>query len=100
MNATEVKQVLANNRDQVITYYQDNVKEDDFYSLNWFMNRVLREAELSWVRRVNITEKDINSTLNKILKNYPQIATGYVSNYQKAVNYFGKEKADQILNAK
>ena len=34
------------------------------------------------------------------MNNYPQIAKGYVSNYQKAVNYFGEEKAKQILNAK
>ena len=64
------------------------------------MGRVLVEANASWARRKNIGEKEITSILNKIIKIYPQIAKEYVSNYQKAVNYFGKDKADQILNSK
>ena len=51
-------------------------------------------------RRKNIGEKEIQSVLSRVMRNYPQISKGYVSNYAKAVNYFGKEKANQILNAK
>ena len=64
------------------------------------MTRVLNESVASWSRRKNIAEKEIMSVMNKVMKSYPQIAKGYISNYEKAVNYFGKEKADQILNAK
>ena len=64
------------------------------------MVRVLTEATLSWARRKNIGEKEVQSVLSGVMRNYPQISKGYVSNYAKAVNYFGKEKADQILNAK
>lgn len=84
----------------VINFFNENVKEDNFYTLGWFMTRVLNEATPSWMRRKNIGEKEILSVLNKIIKNNPQIAKGYVSNYQKAVNYFGEEKAYQILSAK
>lgn len=100
MTATEVKKVLSDNREMVITFFNEHVKEDSFYTLNWFMTRVMNEANASWTRRKNIGEKEITSMLNKIVSAYPQIARGYVSNYQKAVNYFGKEKADQILNSK
>lgn len=100
MTATEVTAVLKDNRNLVINFFNENVKEDKFYTLGWFMSRVLAEANASWARRKNIGEKEIISVLNKIIKIYPQIAKGYVSNYQKAVNYFGKDKADQILNSK
>ena len=64
------------------------------------MTRVLNESIASWIKRKNIAEKEIMSVMNKVMKSYPQIAKGYISNYEKAVNYFGKEKANQILNAK
>lgn len=100
MTAIEVKTVLGNNREMVINFFNENVKSDNFYTLGWFMTRVLNEAAASWSRRKNIAEKEIMSVMNRIMNNYPQIAKGYVSNYQKAVNYFGEEKAKQILNAK
>lgn len=100
MTAVEVKTVLGNNREMVIHFFKENVKVDNFYTLGWFMTRVLNEATASWARRKNIADKEIMSAMNRVMNNYPQIAKGYVSNYEKAVNYFGKEKANQILNAK
>lgn len=100
MNAIEVKSILTDNRELVINFFNDKCKKDNFYTLGWFMTRVLNEATISWARRKNIGEKEIYSTLNTIIKNYPQIAKGYISNFQKAVNYFGKDKAVQILNTK
>ncbi|MCF0256694.1 MAG: hypothetical protein HUK10_10475 [Bacteroides heparinolyticus] len=100
MTAEQVKEILRSNREMVIEFFNANVKKDNFYTLSWFMTRVLENATLSWARRVNVGEKEVNSILNAIMKTYPQIANGYISNYQKAVNYFGKEKANQILNAR
>lgn len=100
MTASEVKSILGNNREMIINFFYDNVKEDNFYYLGWFMTRVLNESIASWIKRKNIAEKEIMSVMNKVMKSYPQIAKGYISNYEKAVNYFGKEKANQILNAK
>lgn len=100
MTASEVKSILGNNREMIINFFYDNVKEDNFYNLSWFMTRVLNESIASWIKRKNIAEKEIMSVMNKVMKSYPQIAKGYISNYEKAVNYFGKEKANQILNAK
>lgn len=100
MTAIEVKTVLCDNREMVINFFGENIKTDNFYTLGWFMTRVLSEATASWARRKNITEKEIMSVMGKVMKNYPQIAKNYVSNYQKAVNYFGREKANQILNSK
>ena len=54
----------------------------------------------SFKRSYPVGEKEIQSVLSRVMRNYPQISKGYVSNYAKAVNYFGKEKANQILNAK
>lgn len=100
MTASEVKSVLSANREVVINYFNDNVKVDSFYTLGWFMTRVLNEATASWSRRKNIGEKEIMSVIKSVMKCYPQIAKGYVSNWQKAVNYFGEDKARKILNAK
>ena len=100
MTAEEVNTVLGSNREMVISFFNENVKVDNFYTLRWFMIRVLNEATLSWARRKNIGEKEIQSVLSRVMRNYPQISKGYVGNYAKAVNYFGKEKANQILNAK
>lgn len=100
MTAEEVNTVLSSNREMVISFFNENVKADNFYTLKWFMIRVLTEATLSWARRKSIGEKEIQSVLSGVMRNYPQISKGYVSNYAKAVNYFGKEKADQILNTK
>lgn len=96
MTTLEVKQVLSNNREIVINFFNENVKEDKFYTLAWFMTRVLKNAEISWARRKNIGEKEINSILNSLVKQFPQIKKGYVSNYQKAVNYFGEEKVKMM----
>lgn len=100
MKTVEVKTVLGANRDMVISFYNENVKEDKFYTLAWFMTRVLKSAEISWARRKNIGEKEINSILNGVIKDYPQIKRGYVSNFQKAVNYFGSEKAKMMSDCK
>lgn len=96
MTTLEVKQVLSNNREIVINFFNENVKEDKFYTLAWFMTRVLKNAEISWARRKNIGEKEIRSILNSLIKEYPQIKKGYVSNYQKAINYFGEEKVKMM----
>lgn len=96
MIATEVTSVLKENRNQVIDFFNENCKDDKFYTLSWFMNRVLAEATASWSMRKNVGEKEILSILNKVMRIYPQLARGYVSNHQKAVNYFGAEKANQI----
>lgn len=98
MTAIEVKKVLGDNREIVINFFGENVKTHNFYTLGWFMTRVLVEATASWQRRRNITEKEIMSVLNRVMKNYPQIAKNYVSNYQKAVDYFGKEKVTLMYN--
>lgn len=100
MTALEVKTVLSDNREMVINFFGENVKTDSFYTLGWFMTRVLNEATASWTRRKNITDNEIMSVMGRVMKNYPQIAKNYTSNYRKAVNYFGKEKANQILNSK
>ena len=100
MTAIEIKTVLGNNREMVINFFNENVKVDNFYTLGWFMTIILNEATASWSKRKNIAEKEIMSVMNRVMKNYPQIAKEYISNYQKAVNYFGKEEANQILNAK
>ena len=100
MTPSEVTSVLKGNRNLVIDFFTENCEEDNFYTLAWFMGRVLAEATPSWSRRKNVGEKEILSILNKIMKIYPQIAKGYVSNFQKAVSYFGYEKANQILNAR
>lgn len=96
MIATEVTSVLKENRNQVIDFFNENCKDDKFYTLSWFMNRVLAEATASWGRRKNVGRKEISSILSKVMRIYPQIAKGYISNYQKAVNYYGAEKARQI----
>ncbi|WP_373720157.1 hypothetical protein [Bacteroides heparinolyticus] len=100
MTAEQVKETLSSNREMVIEFFNANVKKDNFYTLKWFMSRVLQYATLAWARRVNVGEKEINSILKTIMKDYPQIANGYVSNYQKAVNYFGEEKVRMMLNGK
>lgn len=100
MTAQQVKETLSANRQIVIDFFIANVKEDRFYTLKWFMERVLVNAEASWKRRVNVGEKEVKSVLNNIMKNYPVIAKGYKSNFQKAAEYFGYNKAKQIANAK
>lgn len=100
MTAIEVKEVLANNRQLVISYFNENVKQDSFYNLSWFMTRILQESEIVWRRRKNVSEKEIMSVIAKIMKQYPQIAKNYVSNFEKAVNYFGEDKAKQMINIK
>ena len=99
MIATEVTSVLKENRNQVIDFFNENCKDDKFYTLSWFMNRVLAEATVSWGRRKNVGEKEISSILSKVMRVYPQIAKGYISNYQKTVNYYGAEKAKQMYEA-
>lgn len=98
MNAIEVKEILTANREMVIAFFNENVKKDNFYTLKWFMTRVISYAEISWARRKNIGEKEIISLLNSIVKDYPQIAKGYVSNHQKLVNYFGEKKTKEFYN--
>lgn len=100
MTAEEVNTVLGGNREMIISFFDENVKADNFYTLKWFMIRVLNEAALSWAGRKNTGEKEIQSVPGKVIRNYPQIPKDYISNYAKAVNYFGREKANQILNAK
>lgn len=100
MTAIEVKEVLANNRQLVISYFNENVKQDSFYNLSWFMTRILQESEIVWRRRKNVSEKEIMSVIAKIMKQYPQIAKNYVSNFEKAVNYFGEDKVKQMMNIK
>lgn len=100
MTAIEVKSVLADNRNLVISYFNENVKQDSFYNLGWFMTRILQESEIVWRRRKNVSEKEIMSVIAKIMKQYPQIAKNYVSNFEKAVNYFGEDKAKQMINIK
>lgn len=51
MTAEEVNTVLGSNREMVISFFNENVKVDNFYTLRWFMIRVLNEATLSWARR-------------------------------------------------
>ena len=57
MTTTEVKSVLGENREMIINFFNENVKEDNFYNLKWFMTRVLNNAEISWMRRKSIGEK-------------------------------------------
>ena len=51
MTAEEVNTVLGSNREMIISFFDENVKADNFYTLKWFMIRVLNEATLSWARR-------------------------------------------------
>lgn len=83
MTTTEVKSVLGENREMIINFFNENVKEDNFYNLKWFMTRVLNNAEISWKRRKSIGEKEITSVLNSIIKQYSNIKKGYISNFQK-----------------
>ena len=100
MTAQQVKETLTANREMVINFFNENVKQNDsFFTLKWFMNRVLANAEISWKRRVNIGEKEVKSILNSIMKNYPMIAKDYRSNFEKAAVYFGYNKTVQIANA-
>lgn len=100
MTTEQIKQQLTANRELVISFYNENVKSDNFYTLKWFMIRVMDYANISWTRRKNIAVKDVNSVLKSIIKDYPQIAKGYKSNWQKAVNYYGYEQAKRIADAK
>ena len=59
MNAIEVTSTLRENRNQVIVFFNENCKDDKFYTLSWFMNRVLVEATASWARRKNVGEKEV-----------------------------------------
>lgn len=99
MTAEEVKIELSKHRDLVINYYKDNCKEDRLKTLKWYMCRVLQHAEISWSRRKNITEKDVNSVIKGVMKSYPQLKKGYISNWQKAVNYYGLETARLMAEA-
>ena len=36
MTAAEVKSVLGNNREMVINFFNENVKEDNFYNLGFY----------------------------------------------------------------
>ena len=100
MNAQEVKEILSKNRDMYINYFNDNCRVYKHYTLKWFMERCLEQAEYSWARRKNIGEKELNYIIKSVMKTYPFLAKNYVSNWQKAVNYFGEERALQILNAR
>lgn len=100
MTSQQVKETLSANRQIVIDFFNENAKEDRFYTLKWFMERVLVNAEISWKRRVNIGEKEVMSVINNVVKCHPQMLKGYKSNFQKAVEYFGYNKAYQILNAR
>lgn len=101
MTAEQVKQTLSAHREMVISYYEANCKSNyKHYTLAWFMQRILSNAEISWARRVNISEKDVMSQINQVMRHYPYIAKGYVSNFQKAINYHGYDKVMQICHTK
>ena len=100
MTREQVTMVLKSNRKMVIDLFNENVKKDDFYTLKWFMTRILERSCLSWARRVNISEKEINSQLKSMLKDYPMIQKGWKSNFQKAVDVYGFKHAYAILNAR
>lgn len=57
MTASEVKSILRNNREMIINFFYDNVKEDNFYNLGWFMTRVLNESIASWIKRKKYSRK-------------------------------------------
>lgn len=99
MTREQVTEILKDNRDMVINFHNEKCKVDKFYTLKWFMTRVLERAVSSWARRVNIGEKEINQVINGVAKDYPQIMIGYKSNWDKAVAYFGYEHAKMIANA-
>lgn len=101
MTTEQILNILKDNRELVISFYKENCNTSHkFYTLKWFMTKVLDYANLSWGRRVNISEKDIICQMKQILKHYPQMTNGYKSNWQKAVEYHGYDKACLIANAK
>ena len=65
MTAIEVKEVLANNRQLVISYFNENVKQDSFYNLSWFMTRILQESEIVWRRKKKRIRKRNNVSYRK-----------------------------------
>lgn len=65
MTAIEVKEVLANNRQLAISYFNENVKRDSFYNLSWFMTRILQESEIVWRRRKKRIRKRNNVSYRK-----------------------------------
>lgn len=101
MTTQEVKAILSENRDLVINYYNENcAPRDKFFSLKWFMERVLINAELSWARRKNIGEKEIMTAIKQVIKSNPFLLKGYKSNWEKAVYYHGLDLAKKISNCK
>lgn len=101
MTQNEVKMTLAANRDLVISFFNNECAENHpHYTLKWFMTQILERAEIGWARRRNISEKEIISMMTKMFNTYPSLKKGYVSNWQKAVNYFGYDKACAIARTR
>lgn len=100
MTQQEIQTTLAANRDIVINYFNENCKDDKFYNLKWFMTSILKHAQITWVRRKNIAEKDVMSVINQIVKCNPFLLKGYKSNWEKAVYYHGYDLAKNISNCK
>ena len=100
MTHEQTIQILHENRDEVIDFYKENVNPKE-ESLRNFMISFLRHAEIRWERRVNINpEKDLPRIFKAFKRDNAYMMKGYVSNWQKAVNYFGYEKAARIANAR
>jgi hypothetical protein len=100
------KEFLTDNREQVINYYNENVKGLYNTTLNAFMIDLMNNF-----RKVTISEglkkMDLSCNLQEAKSRLGcmnvEIGVTYSSpysesNHSKRVNYYGKEKANQLNN--
>lgn len=102
------KEFLSENRNEVISFYNSNIKSESNISLKDFMIALMkdyrqiaksRELYSDWTLMSNMFELQSKIGINA------EIGVTYTkpyseSNHAKAVNYFGKEKVQLMSNAK
>jgi len=102
------KDFLTENRERVINYYNENVKGMYDTTLNAFMLDLMnnfRKATKKEIKGYTLTDLSCNLSAAKSrlgLMNV-EIRVSYSkpyseSNHAKRVNYYGKEKANQLNN--
>ena len=106
MTQVTPKEFLTDNREQVINFYNENVKGLYNTTLNAFMIDLMNNFRKITIVE-NLTKTDLFGNLNEAksrlgLMNV-EIGVTYSkpyseSNHAKKVNYYGKEKANQLNN--
>jgi len=100
------KEFLTENREQVINFYNENVKGLYNTTLNAFMIDLMNNFKKITIVE-NLTKTDLFGNLNKAKSRLGsmniKIGVTYSkpysqSNHAKRVNYYGKEKANQLNN--